>query len=188
MGIPTVDTGPMTVDQFYAFADAKPDHEKWELIGGEPVLNAAAPTDIHGTIVINVATVLSNRERELKAAWTVLPDIGVRVSKHDRLEPDLAVVPDGPRGARDRDDVIVLFEVLSPSTERFDLGLKRTAYTGLSSVTHYVVIAQDTVEVIVFAREDGFEKCTFRSRDDIIELRSLDVSLPVAEVYRRTGL
>jgi len=34
MNNPTLDTGLMTVDQFYAFAEAKPDHEKWELIGG----------------------------------------------------------------------------------------------------------------------------------------------------------
>jgi hypothetical protein len=26
--------GPMTVDEFYAFTDTRPDDEKWELIGG----------------------------------------------------------------------------------------------------------------------------------------------------------
>ena len=42
MGIPTIKTGPMTVDEFYEFTDRRPDEEKWELIDGEPILNAAA--------------------------------------------------------------------------------------------------------------------------------------------------
>lgn len=41
MGIPTIKTGPMTVDEFYEFTDRRPDDEKWELIDGEPILNAA---------------------------------------------------------------------------------------------------------------------------------------------------
>ena len=41
MGLPQIDTGPMTVEEFYAFTDARPDGEKWELIDGEAVLNAS---------------------------------------------------------------------------------------------------------------------------------------------------
>ncbi len=186
MGIPAVNTGEMTVDEFYAFTDTKPDHEKWELIGGKPVLNAS-PTGIHEKIVANVITALSNRERELDASWTVLGSVGVRVSDKDRPEPDVLVVSGEPTMKRDRSDVIVAFEVLSPRTDR-DLGWKRTAYASLASITDYVVIAQDAVEVTVFARESGFEKRTFNSRDDVIAFNALGVSLPVADIYYRTGL
>jgi hypothetical protein len=34
VGIPVIDIGPMTVDEFYAFTDTRPDDETWELIGG----------------------------------------------------------------------------------------------------------------------------------------------------------
>ena len=81
-----------------------------------------------------------------------------------------------------------MFEVLSPTTRDWDLGWKRKAYTSLASLTHHVVIVQDTVEVTVFARADGFKKRTFRSRDDAIELPWFSVSLPVTEIYRRTGI
>jgi hypothetical protein len=40
----------------------------------------------------------------------------------------------------------------------------------------------------VFARDDAFEKRRFRSLDDVIDLHSLGISLPVAEIYRDTGL
>lgn len=128
--------GMMTVADFYAFTDTRPDHEKWELIAGEPVLNAA-PTEFHEAIVANV---------------------------------------------------LVAFEVLSPSTKARDLTRKREACTSLASLTHYVVIAQDAVEVTVFARDDGFQSRTFRALDDVIALKSLAVSLPVAEIYRDVPL
>jgi Uma2 family endonuclease len=122
----------------------------------------------------------------------VLPGLGVRVSDTDRPEPDVLVIPrirgsaDAER--RDRNDVIVVFEVLSPSTEGRDLRWKRTAYTSLPSLTHYIVIAQDAVEVVVFAREDDFAERRIRSIGATIELPSLGISLPTAEIYRDTGL
>jgi Uma2 family endonuclease len=190
VGVPVIDTGPMTVEEFYAFTDTRPDDEKWELIEGEPILNAA-PSDVHQWIVKNVVLALGNRERELNAPWAVLPGLGVRVSDKDRPEPDVLVIPSEhrrPDRRRDRSDVIVAFEVLSPSTEGRDLRWKRTAYTSLSSLTHYIAISQDAVDVVVFAREDDFAEKRIRSLDKAIEPRSLGISLPVAEIYRDTGL
>ena len=191
MGIPTIDTGPMTVEDFYAFTDTRPDEEKWELIDGELVLNAA-PSRLHQRIVKNLTVMLATFERRPGTSWEVLPGLGVRVSEKDRPEPDVLVIPVNgnsrdPEG-RDRADVIVAFEVLSPSTKTRDLRWKRAAYTSLASLTHYVVIAQDAVDVVVFARDDDFAERRFRSLDETIELRSLGISLPVAEIYRDTGL
>ncbi len=191
MGIPVIETGPMipgpmTVDEFYAFTDTRPDEEKWELIGGEPVLNAW-PLDVHQWIVRNVFGWLLIKERELNPPWASLPGLGVRVSDRDLPGPDVLVFPSPhhqPEGRRDRDDVIVVFEVLSPSTEKRDLGWKHKVYTGLSTLTHYIVISQDDVEVIVFARDNHFEQRKVLSLDETIELRSLGISLPVAEIYR----
>jgi Uma2 family endonuclease len=191
VGVPVIDTGPMTVAEFYAFTDTRPDEEKWELIEGEPILNAA-PSPRHQLIVRNVVVALTIRERELKALWMVLPGLGVRVSNTDRPEPDVLVIPSDSRSLdpqeRDTSDVIAAFEVLSPSTKGRDLRWKRTAYTGLPLLTHYVAIAQDAVEVVVFARDGDFAEQRIRSIDKVIELRSLGISLPVAEIYRDTGL
>ena len=191
MGIPTIKTGPMTVDEFYEFTDRCPDEEKWELIDGEPILNAA-PSRLHQGIVKNVLFALTLRERELSAAWEVLPGLGVRVSEINRPEPDLVILP--RTGAsldlqgRDRSDALVAFEVLSPSTEDRDLRWKRAAYTSLASLTHYVVIAQDAVEVVVFARDNGFAEKRLRSLSDSVEVPALGISLPLEEIYRGTSL
>ncbi len=191
MGIPTIKTGPMTVDEFYEFTDRCPDEEKWELIDGEPILNAA-PSRLHQGIVRDVLVALTLRERELSAAWEVLPGLGVRVSEINRPEPDVVILP--RTGAsldlqgRDRSDVLAAFEVLSPSTKDRDLRWKRTAYTSLASLTHYVVIAQDAVEVVVFARDNGFAEKRLQSLNDSVDVPALGISLLLAEIYRGTSL
>jgi Uma2 family endonuclease len=191
VGVPTIKTGPMSVEEFYAFTDTRPDEEKWELIDGEPILNAS-PSPIHQWIVKNLVVALGNRERQLNASWVILPGLGVRVSTTDRPEPDVLIIPRAAFSAdplnRDTSEVIAAFEVLSPSTEARDLRWKRTAYTSLPSLTHYFVIAQDAVEVVIFARDTGFKEQRIRSLSESLEVPKLGILLPVGEIYRDTGL
>ena len=184
MAIPSIDVGPMTVDEFHAFTDTRPDDEKWELIGGEPILNAS-PNPPHQRIVRNVLRTLDVVQEDLAAPWEVLPGLGVRVSDTDQPEPDLLVVPLQSSSAEiDTRQVIVAFEVLSPWTRRRDLTWKRTAYQSLPSLTHYIVIAQDAVEAIVFARNENFAGRMLSFLEDTIDLDSLGVWLPLARIYR----
>ena len=69
-----------------------------------------------------------------------------------------------------------------------DLRWKLAAYASLPSLTHYVAIAQDAVDIVVFARDNDFVERRLRSLAEAIELRSLAVSLPVAEIYLDTHL
>lgn len=175
----------MTVDDFYAFTDPRPDHERWELLGGEPVLTPSRSLR-HQRILTNLIGLLGMHERAIeRCSWEVLPGFGVRVSDHDRPQPDVMVLPFRFAGGdRHCDDAIVTFEVLSPDTQERDLGCKRTIYQRLATLSDYVVIAEDAIAVTVFSRDDGFQGRSFRSLDDGVELRSLGISIPVAEIYR----
>lgn len=191
MGVPTIKTGPMTVEEYFAFTDTRPDNEKWELIDGEPILNAS-PSGTHHRILKNLIFLLATAERAKSGLWEVIPGIGVRVAATSLPEPDVMILPAeaiqrDPYG-RQTADVIATFEILSPSTADRDLRWKRTAYTSLPSLTHYIVIAQDVVEVVVFARAEAFNERHLRSPLDSIELPALGVSLPLEEIYRNTGL
>jgi Uma2 family endonuclease len=191
MGVPRIDTGPMTVEEFYAFTDIRPDEEKWELIDGEPILNAS-PARLHQSIVLNVAAFLHAQTIERQLFWEVLPGLGVRVSETNLPVPDILVRPNSPPSgdpaSRECDDIIVAFEVLSPSTSDRELRWKRNAYTSLPSLTHYVVIAQAVAEVAVYARDADFGEPRFSSRTDSIDIPHLGISLPLADIYRGTGL
>jgi Uma2 family endonuclease len=191
VGVPTIKTGPMTVEEYFAFTDTRPDNEKWELIDGEPILNAS-PSGLHQTIVFNLAVILGSIQREKPQSWEASPGIGVRLSDTSLPEPDLFIRPAGTARrepySRETQDVLVAFEILSPSTADRDLRWKRTAYTSLPSLTPYIVVAQDAVDVVVFARETGFAERHYRSLADTLELSALGISLPLSEIYRDTGL
>jgi Uma2 family endonuclease len=187
----TLQTGPMTVQEYFAFTDTRPDNEKWELIDGEPLLNAS-PSSLHQTILWNPAFLLGTLQRQRPQSWESSPGIGLRVSDTSLPEPDVFIVPAGaakrdPYG-RATSDVIVTIEILSPSTAERDLRWKRTAYTSLPPLTHYIVIAQDAVDVVVFARETGFAERHHRSLANTLELPALGISLPLSEIYRDIGL
>ena len=68
MGVPTIKTGPMTVEEYFAFTDTRPDNEKWELIDGEPILNAS-PSTLHQTILWNLAFLLGTLQRQRPQSW-----------------------------------------------------------------------------------------------------------------------
>jgi Uma2 family endonuclease len=191
VGVPTIKTGPMTVEEYFAFTDTRPDNEKWELIDGEPILHAS-PSGTHHRILKNLIFLLASIERERPRSWEVIPGIGVRVSATNLPEPDVMILPAGAIRhdpySRETQDVIVTFEILSPSTAERDLHWKRAAYTGLPSLTHYVVMAQDAVDIVVFARDAGFAERHLRSLDESLELPALGISLPLAEIYRDTAL
>jgi Uma2 family endonuclease len=191
VGVPTIKTGPMTVEEYFAFTDTRRDNEKWELIDGEPILNAS-PSPVHQWIVKNLLVFLANKEREPKASWAVLPGLGVRVSRINRPEPDALIIPRSAFSSdvsqRDTSEMIVAFEILSPSTADRDLRWKKTAYTSLPSLTHYIVVAQDAVDVVVFARDTGFAERRYRSLAETIELSALGIALPLSEIYHDTGL
>jgi Uma2 family endonuclease len=192
VGVPVFNPNPMTVEEFLAFTDTRPDNEKWELIDGEPVLNAT-PSRLHQRIWVNLAYLFGQIERQRSPrSWEAIPGIGVRVSDSNLPEPDFIIRPnEPPRGdptSRECEDIIVAFEILSPSTKDRDLRWKRAAYTGIPSVTHYVVIAQDSIDVVVYDRASGFGELRLTALDASIEFPSLGVSLPLAEIYRDTGL
>ena len=109
-----------------------------------------------------------------------------------RPEPDVMILPKpvDPAGllSRDTTDALVLFEIMSPSTAARDLKWKRAAYASLPSLTHYVLIAQDAVDIVIFARDTGFAERRESSLDAVLAFPDLGVSLPLSEIYRDTGL
>jgi Uma2 family endonuclease len=178
---------PMSVEAFFAFTDTRPDHEKWELIDGAPVLQES-PTLSHQVIVGNLIWCLLSIRRERRPPWMAIPGIGVRICRTSLIQPDFLIRPDTRDSIRECDDAIVAIEVLSESTADRDLGWKRTAYARVASLLYYVVIAPDAVEAMVYARASNFAEQRLESLAATLDLPSLGISLPLAEIYRDTDL
>lgn len=82
-------------------------------------------------------------------------------------------------------DLVLIIEVLSPTTERQDRLEKRLAYQRLDALKEYALIAQDRMQAEVHRRTDGneWEVERFDERDDL-RLESVDLSVPMVEIYQ----
>jgi Uma2 family endonuclease len=173
---------PVTVEEFFAFLEGRPDGEKWELIEGMPVRDAIGTWD-HQRILGRMFSALD--ERSGPRPWEVLHGSCVQLSPHDVAFPDVLV---RPRGGIEMTscicvDAIVAVEVLSPLTADRDLRWKRQLYPTLPSLEHYVMIERGDVEVFVYSRNDGFREHRFGALEDVLDLAAIAVSIPIAEIY-----
>ena len=175
------------IEDFLAFTDSRPDGEKWELIDGTPVMSPSA-NQRHQTIVRNLVFRLAVVENLTRPTWQVIPGMGVKVSPKSAPVPDVMIRPRDLLSGSISEDMIVAFEILSPSTADHDLRWKRRAYTSLPTLQHYVIIAQDDVDVIVYDRASGFAERRLDALDMSLELASLGLSLPLRDIYENTGV
>jgi Uma2 family endonuclease len=89
---------------------------------------------------------------------------------------------------RDNDPYFIRFprliiEVLSQSTERTDRLEKFLHYTQIETLQEYLLIAQDRVEVTLFGREKNWQSEIKTALHESVQLRSINLSLPLRTVY-----
>jgi Uma2 family endonuclease len=81
-------------------------------------------------------------------------------------------------------DPLLVIEVLSPNTQRYDRGDKRLAYQSLPSLVEYVLVSQDSPRIEVFRRgSGGWERSECDAPDATLELTSIGLRLPLADIY-----
>ena len=101
--------------------------------------------------------------------------------------PDVLIRPNDDLKGVECDDMMIAFEVLSPSTANHDLRWKRKAYATLPVALQYVVIAQDAVEVVSFDRTNDFAERRFESAEAELDLPIIGAGLSLRDIYRGTG-
>lgn len=150
---------------------------------------------------LNHIQVVSNVTAELvvqlrgRPCRTLSNEMKVRMPDSRRFfYPDVTVVCGEPQFHDERTDTILnpvlIIEVLSPSTEAFDRGLKFQSYQKLESLREYVLVAQDKHVVEQYVRQSG-EKWTYSAtigRESSLSLPSVECTLNLQSVYDRVDL
>ena len=78
----------------------------------------------------------------------------------------------------------MIVEVLSDSTRRLDDGEKKDAYFTIPSLTHYILLEQESPVAVVYQRAgEHFERHEFTNLTDEIVIENLDLSVPLQELY-----
>ena len=111
-------------------------------------------------------------------------------AKNKAYYPDVSVTCGEVESALGRNDMIanpiLLFEVLSKRTAKFDRGEKFEDYKTLESLTEYVLIDPYQYWVEAYSKEGGKWKFDLYTKPtEIIYLRSLDQYVLMESLYRR---
>jgi Uma2 family endonuclease len=104
--------------------------------------------------------------------------------------PDAMVVCGRPNFLERRklvlDNPIVVVEVLSPSTEAYDLQEKLPAYQQLPSLKEILFLSQDKPAIQYWYRQDGgWESVMIDGTEATLSLRHLAIDIRLADLYRR---
>jgi len=116
-------------------------------------------------------------------------DLRVRVSGRMYAYPDVSVVCGKLSLADDQKDVLlnptVIFEVLSPSTELYDRGLKFQLYRSIPSLREYILVDQTKVQIEQYVRQDdgSWTLHDHLGLDRELKLDSIGATLPLRLIY-----
>ncbi|NJO41313.1 MAG: Uma2 family endonuclease [Cyanobacteria bacterium CRU_2_1] len=184
-------TTRLTLDEYRAMEETHP--ERHEYRNGE-IITMTGGSEAHSAIASNILIYLGFL---LKDTDFRLYNSDLRVWIPDYqcgTYTDLMVVHGQPEFNGDRNDEILnpclVVEVLSPSTEAYDRGEKFRKYRSLSSFYEYLLVSQTEPYIEQYHNLDrrNNDRWLWQAHahlDRSIVLHSLNVELPLAEVYRR---
>ena len=161
---------------------------KHEYLGGVAHAMAGGPTR-HNTICVNGLVTLANKLSSSKCR-PFNSDMKVRLSYRGQTRfycPDLHVTCESTNGDSDfQDKPTVIIEVLSPSTQRFDLNEKLDAYLTIPSLQTLILLDQDRPLARVDQRhsEKEFRQTFYQKLDEVIDLPSLEISMTLSDLYQ----
>jgi Uma2 family endonuclease len=84
----------------------------------------------------------------------------------------------------------VIIEILSPSTKEYDRGTKFKLYRAIQTLREYILIDSDAINVELFTRTETntWQLNEMKSPEDIITIQTVQFSLSLADIYKRTKL
>jgi Uma2 family endonuclease len=164
--------------------------ERFEYFDGE-IVSMAAGKISHGRIAANLIYTLRQGfgDRPCEAFGG---DVAVKTVRAFPFRlPDVSVVCGEPvieemQGIEMLLNPLVIVEVLSPSTASYDYKEKFVVYQAIESFREYLLVAQEQAHVIHYARQPGGQwlRADIIGLESSVRLTSLDVTLPLEEVYR----
>ncbi len=151
-----------TVDSIYAL----PDGQRAELIDGQ-IYNIAPPMRIHQRLINRLSQVITNYIDAKHGECEVYPApfaVFLNADNKTYVEPDISVICDknklDDRGCNGAPDWII--EIISPSTERMDYGIKLFKYHSAGVREYWIVNPLNrTVNVFDFENNEKTGQYSF---------------------------
>jgi Uma2 family endonuclease len=173
----------MTVDEYLVWALEHPG--RYELIDG--IVRQMSPEKVgHNEAKLAAVIALRSAIKRVGIACFALTDgATVRVSKDTTFEPDALVyaAPKADPNTLEIPNPIIVVEVGSLSTHKYDAGFKLQGYTSVPSV-HHILLVNTVKQLITHHRrisETTFEMTTVT--EGILRLDPPGLEIPVADFF-----
>jgi len=177
----------MTRAFFLDWAEAQ--NERYEFDGFEPVAMVGGTVN-HGLICHNLWAALRARLR-VGPCRPLGPDSALATVGDAVRYPDALVSGAKVEGtARLVPGVVMVFEVLSPTSGRADRIDKVREYHAVPTIRRYVILEHETAALTVLQREQPLDpwKATALTAEDILHMPEIGIEIPVAEFYHDVDL
>jgi Uma2 family endonuclease len=173
----------MSAEEYLAWEPTQ--EERYEYWDGE-VVAISGQSRNHNRITINFFKLLDD---SLNLPYEIyIIDVKVKVQPgKNYFYPDVVVTCDD----RDNDPQLVQFpaliiEVLSPSTEAVDRGIKFAKYRQFSTLQEYVLVQAEQPGVEMFRRnQQGQWVLSEYGLGNLLQLESVNLEIAIADLYRQ---
>jgi Uma2 family endonuclease len=174
----------ITPEEYFAWEEKQ--LEKHELINGQ--VNAMSGGSVnHSRIAIRFATMVDTH-LDPSSCITGNSDLRINiVGTNNYTYTDVSVTCD------DRDKTTtqyitypcLIVEVLSPSTELYDRSGKFRLYRKNPHLQDYLLVSSTSIEMDLYHKNDAGEWLLINYQEgDTVELKSINLSFPIEQVYR----
>jgi Uma2 family endonuclease len=189
-----------TVQEYLEFERSS--SEKHEFYKGEifrmhghgELLAMSGASRKHNTIFANLIGAMVSQLKG-KSCQPFGPGMRVNIPENTLYTyPDISVFcGEAESSLQDEDTIIkptVLVEIISPSTRNYDQGEKFKLYRDIPSLREYVVADTETVRIDTYRinNKGHWELEEYKSLTDQLSLPSIQVIIPVADIYEKTKL
>lgn len=186
----------MSEPEFRAFQMVRPDHERWELLGGVAMM-MTPPTIAHNRIAGNLERLLNDCLDRYVPSMLATQRPGLDLSSGEyQPEPDVGVIDATyDAGQRFVEKAYLLAEVVSstdhvsvPNTDLRWIDVKRDLYRSHEHCKAVLVIAQDRMEVELNVKTDAGWTSSVLSGEDEIVIPRFGFRCFVRDLYEGTPL
>jgi Uma2 family endonuclease len=154
---------------------------RYEFDGIQPVAMAggtAAHSAIQGNLAISLGTRLRGKPCRFHGS-----DLKIEAAGKIRYPDGFVVCTPLANTETVVRDPVVIFEILSPGTSGKDRIVKNREYEATPSVQRYVILEQDRIAAMVFARIEDDWIGHVLTEDAILSMPEIGIELPLAELY-----
>lgn len=189
MGQPEVQPRHYTAEEYFALeAQSALRHE---FFAGE-VFAMAGESIAHNTIAQNFVLALRPALRG-KNCQVIMETVQLAVEANRHYTyPDIVVScdPQDQHESRRLHHPVLIVEVLSPSTEAYDRGLKFNQYKKLPSLRHYLLVSQKTwlVEWYQLSEHGVWGHTALAEAEDAVIIPELNLTLTLVQIYEEAGV